>query len=206
MSAKVISSSFVISSPSLELCPRSDKWEFVFIGRSNVWKSSLINALCDKQQLAKTSWQPGKTQLINYFAVETAAEDEVVQSRHLVDLPGYGYARISKSERQKWEIMIEDYILRRSSLKHMFVLIDSRHKPQKLDIDFIKWLHESNISFSLVFTKIDASTQKEVAANVKLFMGEVGKMMPTLPAHFITSAMKPWSVQKIILAIHDMNT
>lgn len=214
MSVKILKSTFTISSPSLKLCPLADRWEYAFIGRSNVWKSSLINTICAKRELAKTSPKPGKTQLINYFAIESEQKlDEETpqhtetnpQSWYLVDLPWYGYARISKNERQKWEVMIEDYILRRSSLKHMFVLIDSRHKPQKLDIDFVKRLSDASRPFSLVFTKIDATTQKEVAANVKLFLAEISKLTPIQPAYFTTSSTKPWSVQKIIQTIHEMN-
>ena len=205
MPAKVISSSFVISSPSLELCPRSDKWEFVFIGRSNVGKSSLINALCDKQQLAKTSGQPGKTQLINYFAVETAAEDEVIQSRHLVDLPGYGYAKVTRDERAKWEVMIDDYILKRTNIAQIYVLIDSRLTPQKLDTDFVSRLYENQKPFSLVFTKSDKISQKDLSAHVKMFMDDISVNLEKLPNYYITSAEKKHSTNKLAQSIHDLN-
>ena len=205
MTIKVISSSFVISSPSLELCPLVDKSEYVFIWRSNVGKSSLINAICDKQQLAKTSWQPWKTQLINYFNIESAWENWHIQSWFLVDLPWYGYAKVTRDERAKWESMIDDYILKRTNIAQIYVLIDSRLTPQKLDIDFVSRLYENQKSFSLVFTKSDKISQKELSAHVKMFMDDISVNLEKLPNYYVTSAEKKHSTNKLVQSIHDMN-
>ncbi len=204
MSITIQSSSFVISSPSFALCPPADKLEYAFIGRSNVGKSSLINAMCDKKELAKTSSKPGKTQLINYFAIESADEDGGVQNRFLVDLPWYGYAKVTRDQRAGWETMIADYIQKRKTLAQMFVLIDSRHTPQKLDIEFINRLHDNHKPFSLIFTKSDQVSQKEVSTHIKLLMTELSKTIDTLPAYYVTSSQKKQSTKQVTDAIHSM--
>lgn len=203
MSVKVVSSSFVISSPSLALCPPSSLPEFVFIGRSNVGKSSLINALCDKKQLAKTSGQPGKTQLINYFHIESLWDDNVSKLRHLVDLPWYWYAKVTREERAGWEKMTNEYFTHRKQIAHIFVLIDSRLSPQKNDIAFIQQLHAYWHTFSLVYTKTDKVTQKDVSHTIKLMEIELSKTMP-IPQCFVTSAERRQSTYKLVEAIHAM--
>jgi GTP-binding protein len=205
MSVIIQSSSFVISSPSLALCPATNKLEFAFIGRSNVGKSSLINALCDKRELAKTSSKPGKTQLINYFAIESVDEESTVHERHLVDLPWYGYAKVTREQRASRESMIAQYMQKRKTLAHVFVLIDSRHTPQKLDVAFISQLHLWQKPFSLIFTKSDQVSQKEASTHIKGMMQEIRKTIDILPAYYTTSAQKRHSTQWIIAAIHAMN-
>src|SRR5687767_11900723 len=154
------SATYLISSPDYTKCPKPDRPEYAFIGRSNVGKSSLINMLCDNHKLAKTSGAPGKTQLINHFEIKSlpdnhAASGAKADAWYLVDLPGYGFAKVSQSKRKQWEQMIENYLRKRENLLTVFVLIDSRHSPQKLDLDFVNQLGEWEIPFSLVFTKAD---------------------------------------------------
>lgn len=153
--------------------------------------------LCNKQQLAKTSGNPGKTQLINHF--------EVNKSWYLVDLPGFGFAKVSQSQRKKWEKMIQDYLQKRETLVNVFLLIDSRHSPQKLDLDFANRLGEWQIPFALVFTKSDKSVQKEVAANVKAFQQAMLKTWESLPPHFVTSATKRLGRSNILDFIQELN-
>ncbi|MGE5106645.1 MAG: ribosome biogenesis GTP-binding protein YihA/YsxC [Sphingobacteriales bacterium] len=202
------SATYVISSPDFTKCPKPDKPEFAFIGRSNVGKSSVINLLCDNDKLAKTSGTPGKTQLINHFLINTSTaasasgKVETIQW-YLVDLPGYGFAKVSQSSRRRWEQMIENYLRKRETLAHVFVLIDSRHKPQKLDLEFINQLGKWEIPFSLIFTKSDKSTQKEVAANIKAFLTEMRKTWQFLPRHFVTSAVKKTGRTQILSFIQD---
>lgn len=202
------SATYVISSPDFTKCPKPDKPEFAFIGRSNVGKSSVINLLCDNDKLAKTSGTPGKTQLINHFLINTSTAAsasgrvETIQW-YLVDLPGYGFAKVSQSSRRRWEQMIENYLRKRETLAHVFVLIDSRHKPQKLDLEFINQLGKWEIPFSLIFTKSDKSTQKEVAANIKAFLTEMRKTWQFLPRHFVTSAVKKTGRTQILSFIQD---
>src|SRR5215208_4779950 len=154
---EIIQARYLISSPSVDQCPKPDRPEYAFIGRSNVGKSSLINMLTNKKELAKVSISPGKTQLINHFDI--ISNDK--KQWYLVDLPGYGYAKRSQTQRKSWGKMIEGYIRKRENLVNLFVLIDSRHEPQKLDIGFINRLGDWRIPFALVFTKSDKSTQKE---------------------------------------------
>src|SRR4051812_3170924 len=150
------SASYLISSPEIALCPKPDRPEYAFIGRSNVGKSSLINMICNIQKLAKTSASPGKTQMINHFEIQSISKDNGPVSKwYLVDLPGYGYAKVSISNRKKWERMIEDYLLKRENLVNVFILIDSRHSAQAPDLEFINKLGKWNIPFTLVFTKTD---------------------------------------------------
>jgi len=192
---------YLISSPDYTKCPKPDRPEYAFIGRSNVGKSSLINMIANNHKLAKTSATPGKTQLINHFLVENTDGD----SWYLVDLPGYGFAKVSQSQRKQWMKMIEDYLRKRENLVNVFVLIDSRLSPQKIDLEFVNQLGEWQVPFSLVFTKADKETQKEVSRNVKAFLDTMRKTWQFLPQHFVTSAVKKLGRKQILEAISDMN-
>ncbi|MEN9963946.1 MAG: hypothetical protein RL582_1041, partial [Bacteroidota bacterium] len=165
---------YVVSSPDFEKCPKPDRPEYAFIGRSNVGKSSLINMLCNNDKLAKTSGSPGKTQLINHFEILGATERGDV-NWYLVDLPGYGFAKVSISSRRRWEQMIENYLRKRTNLSMIFVLIDSRHSPQKIDLEFLENLKKWQIPFGLIFTKSDKETQRIVSKNVKDFLNAMRK-------------------------------
>lgn len=203
--------SYLISSPEYKKCPAPDKPEYAFIGRSNVGKSSLINMLCDNQKLAKTSGTPGKTQLINHFVVESVATQLSGQAKgkdeawYLVDLPGYGYAKVSQSSRRRWEQMIEGYLRHRENLANVFVLIDSRHEPQKIDLEFLDQLGKWQVPFCLVFTKADKETQKVVSKNVKDFLNAMRKTWQFLPQHFVTSAVKKLGRDKVLGFIEETN-
>ena len=198
---------YLISSPSFEKCPAADKPEYAFIGRSNVGKSSLINMLCNNDKLAKTSNSPGKTQMINHFEItSTRKAGEFNETKwYLVDLPGYGFAKISQSSRRRWEQMIENYLRKRENLTNVFVLIDSRHSPQKLDLDFIKKLLLWQIPYSIVFTKSDKEKQTVVSKNVKLFLESLRSTQQFLPQQFITSSVKKTGRTKILELINEMN-
>lgn len=175
-------SEFTLSSPSIGMCPKDTKPEFAFIGRSNVGKSSLINMLCNHKGLAKTSATPGKTLLINHFLIN--------KEWYLVDLPGYGYAKRSKTVQQKIEQMISIYILQRPQLQNVFVLIDIRHEQQKIDREFIDWLGESSIPFCIVFTKVDKLGPVKARQNATKWMEKLKDRWETLPPFFITSSEK----------------
>jgi GTP-binding protein len=194
---EINSAEYVISSPDYTKCPPPDKAEYAFIGRSNVGKSSVINMITNNQKLAKTSGTPGKTQLINHFIIN--------KSWYIVDLPGYGFAKVSQRDRRRWEQMIENYLRKRENLVNIFVLLDSRHAPQKIDLDFVNQLGEWQIPFSLIFTKADKETQRVVAANVKAFLNAMRKDWEFLPAHFVTSAIKKLGRDKLLKSIGDMN-
>jgi GTP-binding protein len=198
---------YLISSPSFEKCPVADKPEYAFIGRSNVGKSSLINMLCNNDKLAKTSNSPGKTQMINHFEItSTRKVGEFNETKwYLVDLPGYGFAKTSQSSRRRWEQMIENYLRKRDNLTNVFVLIDSRHSPQKLDLDFIKKLLLWQIPYSIVFTKSDKEKQATVIKNVKLFLDKLRSTQQFLPQQFITSSVKKTGRTKILELINEMN-
>lgn len=198
---------YIISSPSFEKCPAPDKPEYAFIGRSNVGKSSLINMLCNNDKLAKTSNSPGKTQMINHFEIISVPKaGEYNETKwYLVDLPGYGFAKISQSSRRRWEQMIENYLRKRENLSRVFVLIDSRHTPQKLDLDFIKKLGLWEVPLAIVFTKSDKEKQAIVSKNVKLFLESLKKTQQFLPQHFISSALKKTGRTKILDLIMEMN-
>lgn len=191
-------SAYVISSPDLTGCPKPDKPEYAFIGRSNVGKSSLINMLVGNDHLAKTSNTPGKTKLLNHFIIN--------QEWYIVDLPGYGFAKVSLNERKRWEQMIEDYLKERENLVNVFVLIDSRHTPQKLDLEFVDNLREWKVPFCLVFTKSDKENQRTVSANVKAFLDKMRETWQFLPQHFVTSSVKKLGRDKILKLIQEMNT
>lgn len=203
------SASYVISSPDYTKCPKPDRPEYAFIGRSNVGKSSVINMLCDNHKLAKTSSSPGKTQMINHFDIKSGplpASPGGGGAWYLVDLPGYGFAKVSQSQRKQWEKMIEDYLRKRENLINVFVLIDSRHSPQKLDLDFVNQLGEWEIPFCLVFTKADKETQREVSKNVKAFLDAMRKTWQFLPRHFVTSAVKKMGRDKMLQFIESCNS
>lgn len=191
------SSEYIISSPDYLQSPRPDKPEYAFIGRSNVGKSSLINMLCNNEKLAKTSGTPGKTQLINHFLIN--------KEWYIVDLPGYGFAKVSQSQRKKWEKMIEDYLRKRETLMNVFILIDSRHAPQKIDLDFVNQLGNWEIPFCIVFTKSDKENQRTVSSNVKSFLNKMRESWQFLPQHFVTSTIKKTGRDKILQVIGEMN-
>ena len=193
----IASAVYVISSPDYLHSPKPDRPEYAFIGRSNVGKSSLINLLCNNEKLAKTSGTPGKTQLINHFSIN----DEW----YIVDLPGYGFAKVSQTQRKKWAKMIEDYLRRRPNLVNVFVLIDSRHTPQRIDLEFVNTLGEWQIPFSLVFTKADKEIQRTVNANVKAFLEKMRESWQFLPEHFVTSTVKKMGREKILTRIEEGN-
>lgn len=176
----ISSAEFVKSSQELNQCPQPDMPEFAFIGRSNVGKSSLINMLVEKKDLAKTSSQPGKTQLINHFIIN----DEW----YLVDLPGYGYAKTSMENRKRWRMMIENYLLKRENLLTVFVLIDSRLEPQKNDVEFINFLGENGVPITLIFTKTDKQSAKKTQDSLQLFKQTLSEYWEELPEIILTSS------------------
>ena len=192
----VKSAEFVKSSPDYRQSPKADKPEFAFIGRSNVGKSSLINALVNKKDLAKTSSQPGKTQLINHFLID--------QDWYLVDLPGYGYARVSRDNRAVWGKMIRNYILKRENLLNVYLLIDSRHSPQKIDIEFMNFLGENTVPFTIVFTKIDKQTANKTNENLRNYKNELLKYWEELPQIILTSAEKRQGLEELMDSIKSI--
>ena len=197
---------YLISSPSFDKCPKPDRPEYAFIGRSNVGKSSLINLLCNNQKLAKTSSAPGKTQNINHFDIESShSEKGPTHKWFLVDLPGYGYAKRAQSTRRSWEQMIENYLRKRENLLNVFVLIDARHEPQKIDLEFVNQLGEWQIPFTVVFTKADKEKPKVVERNVKAFLDAMRLTWQFLPASFVTSAVKKTGAAEILQFIEENN-
>ena len=197
---------YVISSPSIELCPKPDRPEYAFIGRSNVGKSSLINMLCNNHKLAKISVSPGKTQNINHFEIETNAREKgPVTKWYLVDLPGYGYAKIAQTTRKSWTTMIEDYLRKRQTLVNVFILIDSRHEPQKIDLEFVNEVGSWQVPFTLVFTKADKEKPGAVQRHVKQFFDEMLKTWQFLPQSFITSANTKQGRDEILKFIEERN-
>ncbi len=188
---------FVISSPTVDKCPSENMHEYAFIGRSNVGKSSLINMLTGKKNLAMTSSTPGKTMLINHFLVN--------ESWYIVDLPGYGFARRSKDDRAKLEKMIKGYIAGRSQMTNLFVLIDSRHKPQKIDLEFMEWLGENGVPFSIVFTKLDKLTPTAGKKLIADYCAELLERWEELPPVFKTSSEDRRGRDAILNYIEEMN-
>lgn len=188
---------FLISNTDLDKCPAPNKPEYAFIGRSNVGKSSLINMLTNKKSLAKTSVKPGKTRLINHFLINEAW--------YLVDLPGYGYAKIAKHERKKWEKFVRKYILMRENLFCLFVLIDSRHEPQKVDLEFMEWLGMSQVPFSIVFTKTDKLKPEELEQNIKNYETKMLETWEFMPAYFTSSVSTGEGKKEILNYIQDIN-
>lgn len=201
----IISASYLISSPGYLQCPKADRPEYAFIGRSNVGKSSLINMLCNNQKLAKTSGTPGKTQMINHFDIISTGGNNTKAQWYIVDLPGYGFAKVSQQQRKSWSTMIEDYLRKRENLVNVFVLIDSRHSPQKADLEFVNRLGEWEVPFCMVFTKADKTTQLEVSKNIKAFLNAMRKTWQFLPAHFVTSTVKKLGKDKILGTIEKWN-
>ncbi|MBT4881586.1 MAG: YihA family ribosome biogenesis GTP-binding protein [Flavobacteriales bacterium] len=194
---KIKTAEFVISNTDYKLCPAPKMAEYAFIGRSNVGKSSLINALVNHKNLAKTSGKPGKTQLINHFSINKAW--------YLVDLPGFGFAKISKKMRAEFHDMISEYLINRTNLMCLFVLIDSRHKPQAIDQEFMQWLAEKGIPFVMVFTKTDKLGKVALAKNIGTYKVEMQKTWEELPQIFITSAEKKTGMQEIADFIENLN-
>ena len=191
-------SEFMISSPTVSKCPQDNKNEYAFIGRSNVGKSSLINMLCNHKNLAKTSAMPGKTLLINHFIINN--------EWYLVDLPGYGFAKRSKTMQQKLEQMIAQYILQRKQLVNVFVLIDVRHDPQQIDREFIDWLGQSNVPFSIIFTKADkVGGELKARKMAKAYMDKLKDTWEELPPYFVTSAEKKIGRDDVLAYIEDIN-
>jgi len=189
---------FMTSSTRWQDCPEPTMPEYAFIGRSNVGKSSLINAILNYKDLAKTSQTPGKTQLINHFLIN--------ESWYLTDLPGFGYARVSKSLRKDFEKLITNYILNRQNLVNLFVLIDVRHTPQKIDLEFIGWCGENGVPFSLAFTKADKVKPNLVLENVENYKAELLKTWESLPEIYVTSAEKKTGGDEILKFISTTNT
>ena len=212
---QIKSAKYIISSPDYEKCPVPDRPEYAFIGRSNVGKSSLINMLCNNDKLAKTSGSPGKTQLINHFSIISSSKKSTLvpplrgEDRrglwYLVDLPGYGFAKVSIRSRNRWEQMIENYLRKRENLTMVFVLIDARHTPQKIDLEFLDQLRTWQIPFCLVFTKSDKENQRTVSKNVKSFLEAMKKNWQFLPQHFVSSAVKKTGKEKILSFIEETN-
>lgn len=191
------SATFVVSNTKVSALPPPNMPEYAFIGRSNVGKSSLINMLVNQQGLAKTSQRPGKTQLINHFLVN--------EKWYIVDLPGYGYAKVSKSSREKWEKFIRNYLTKRESLQCVFVLIDSRLEPQKIDLEFCSWLGECQIPFALVYTKADKQSAPKTDQNVAKFNKALLGWFEEVPPFFITSAEKGQGRDQVLQFVHEVN-
>ncbi len=193
----IVKAEFVVSNSTMVKCPRPDRHEYAFIGRSNVGKSSLINMLTDNRKLAKTAARPGKTQLINHFLIN--------DDWYMVDLPGYGYARVGESLRQQFEKMIRDYILKRENLVCLFVLVDSRLEPQRIDLEFMEWLGENGVPFVMVFTKADkltATQRRHCIANYQRVMLDTWE---TTPMAFMTSAEKHLGREELLDYIDELN-
>lgn len=195
---KITEVEFVMSNSDVRKCPKPDRPEYAFIGRSNVGKSSLINMLMGKKNLAKTSSTPGKTQLINHFSVN--------QSWYLVDLPGYGYAKVPKAQKLKFERMISDYILQRENLVSVFVLVDIRHTPQQIDLEFMEWLGMSSIPFTMVFTKLDKLKQSEIQPRLKNYRAKMLETWEELPIQVMTSAEKKNGRDALLEYIEGFNS
>ena len=197
MPVKIDSATYLISAPSVELCPESTLPEYAFIGRSNVGKSSLVNMLTGNSRLAKTSATPGKTMMINYFLINGRW--------HLVDLPGYGFAKRSKKEQEKFQQMISGYVLHRQQMTCLFVLVDSRHEPQRIDLDFIQWLGENEVPFALVFTKGDKLGKTKLGANVAAYLRALSEQWEELPPHFVTSSVTRAGRDELLNYIRQIN-
>lgn len=188
---------FVISNTDVRKCPDDGKPEYAFIGRSNVGKSSLINMLTGKKGLAMTSSTPGKTLLINHFLINDAW--------YLVDLPGYGYAQRGKAGRENIRKIIENYILEREALTNLFVLLDCRHEPQQIDLEFMEWLGENGIPFSIIFTKTDKITHSRLQENLRVYKEKLGESWEELPPVFLSSSEKKQGKEEILAYIDGIN-
>jgi GTP-binding protein len=194
---KITSSEFLASNTGYDKCPEPKMPEYAFVGRSNVGKSSLINMLLDRKQLAKTSQTPGKTQLINHFIINT--------NWYLVDLPGYGFAKTSKSKRSDFQRIIKDYTEFRQNLICLFVLVDSRHKPQSNDLLFMQWLGEKQIPFAMIFTKSDKVPKMKLTENIELYKTKMLENWEKLPEIFITSSETKLGREEILAYIEKLN-
>jgi len=193
----VANAEFVVSNTNVEQCPKTKLPEYAFIGRSNVGKSSLINMLCNKKKLAKTSSRPGKTQLINHFLIN--------KQWYLVDLPGYGYTRTSKVQKKTFQKFITDYLIRRKELISTFLLIDLRHKPQPLDLKYMRWLGKNLIPFSIIFTKADKLKKVEINEHILKYLNDIRKDWEEIPQHFITSSEKKIGKSELLNYIDEIN-
>lgn len=191
------SAEFVMSNSNVAKCPKSMLPEYAFIGRSNVGKSSLINMLTGRKSLAKTSGRPGKTQLINHFLIN--------KNWHLVDLPGYGYARVSKSAKKTFQKFITQYFVLREQLVTAFVLVDIRHKPQPIDLEFMQWLGENNVPFSIIFTKADKLKSNAITRHVEDYKAVLLETWETIPNCFITSSSKSMGKEDVLNYIDELN-
>lgn len=194
---QIKSAEFLVSSARIDQCPKSNLPEYAFIGRSNVGKSSLINMLTGKGKLAKTSATPGKTVLINHFIING--------EWYLVDLPGYGYAKRSKKDTEKLEHMITTYILDREQMTNLFLLIDVRHEPQQIDMEFMEWLGDNGVPFSIVFTKADKLSKAKIQGNVAHYLTELKKQWEELPPYFVTSSETKMGRDEILNYIEEIN-
>ena len=195
---EITKADFVISNTNVKKCPEPTLPEYAFIGRSNVGKSSLINMLCGRKGLAKTSGKPGKTQLINHFLIN--------DNWYLVDLPGYGYAKVSKNQKSKWEKFIQDYILERENLMCLMVLLDSRLPQQKIDLEFMNWLGESGVPFVMVFTKTDKLTKNQLKQKIQEYKKEMKAYWDELPTCFYTSSENSEGKAELLDFIEETNT
>jgi len=194
---KIREAKFLISNTDIEKCPPPDKPEYAFTGRSNVGKSSLINMLVNRKFLAKISGKPGKTRVINHFLINN--------EWYLVDLPGYGYAAVSQNERSKWKELIEKYILCRKNLYCLFLLIDSRHKPQLIDLEFMQWLGVNQIPFCIVFTKIDKLKKGELGEKIDDYKKKMMENWECIPPYFATSVLTREGRDEILNYIRNIN-
>ncbi len=194
---KILTTEFLMSNTDFKLCPPPDKPEYAFIGRSNVGKSSLINMIANNNKLAKISGSPGKTQCINHFLMN--------KDWYLVDLPGYGYAKTSKKIRETFSKMIKDYLLFRENLVCVFILIDSRHSMQKNDLDFINWMGENSVPFSIVFTKADKLGVNVLKNNIEKYKSDLLNYWETLPENFVSSSESGLGREEILDYINSLN-
>ena len=188
---------FVMSNSDVSKCPKGTLPEYAFIGRSNVGKSSLINALCNQKHLAKTSARPGKTQLINHFLIN--------DNWHLVDLPGYGYARVSKSQKKVFQKFITQYFKQRKQLICAFILIDIRHEPQPIDREFMKWMGTAEIPFQIVFTKADKISPKTIQSKIEDYFKVLAEDWAFFPEYYVTSAEKRSGLEPLVSYIEQLN-
>ena len=204
---QIKSAEFLVSSARIDQCPKSNLPEYAFIGRSNVGKSSLINMLTGNGKLAKTSATPGKTILINHFVIKEQGAGGKGQENtwYLVDLPGYGYAKRSKKETEKFEHMITTYILDREQMTNLFLLIDVRHEPQQIDLEFMEWLGENGVPFNIVFTKADKVSKGKLKGNVEHYLTELKKQWEELPPYFVTSSETKMGREEVLNYIEEIN-
>lgn len=194
---QITSAKFEISNSAVEKCPATDRHEYAFIGRSNVGKSSLINMLTGKRKLAMTSSTPGKTTLINHFLINGGW--------YIVDLPGYGYAQRSKTDREKLKKIIDGYILGRPQMTSLFVLVDSRHEPQKIDMEFMEWLGENGVPFAIVFTKVDKLSKGAAEKNIEAYKRKLLEQWEELPPIFVTSSESGQGREELLDYIEKLN-